>query len=299
MSHLVTITGATGNIGKALALRLLGRGVRVRAVGRQADRLTALTAKGAEARAGDLDDTAFVAEAFRGADAAFAMIPPHYTAQDTRAHQRRIGTSLAEAIAKSRVGRVVFLSSVGADLPSGTGPIVGLHAFEEMLKKISGLSFVCLRAAFFMENHLGSIPLIKSAGINGGAMRGDVPFAMVATRDIAAVAADLLASPTFAGQSVRDIHGRRDYDCREATAILGAAIGKPDLAYVEFSYEDFHKAIVGAGFSAGAADVFVEMYEAFNAGRIQATAKRTAQSTTPTTLERFAHEVFAPAFAAA
>jgi uncharacterized protein YbjT (DUF2867 family) len=122
---------------------------------------------------------------------------------------------------------------------------------------------------------------------------------MVATRDVAAAAADLLAAPAFAGHATRDVFGPRDYTHREATAILGAAIGKPALVYVEFSYEDFRKAIVGMGFSESVAGVFVEMYEAFNSGRIQATVKRTAESTTPTTLERFAREVFAPAFAAA
>ncbi len=299
MSHLVTITGATGNIGKALALDLLGRGVRVRAVARRAEGLAALAAKGAEARAGDLGDAAFLADAFRGADAVFAMIPPDYATPDMRAYQRRTGAGLADALAKAGARRVVFLSSIGAGLPSGTGPIAGLHEMEERLSKMDGLASVSLRPASFMENLLAAIPLIKSAGINGSAARGDVSLPMVATRDIAAVAADLLAAPTFAGHATRDIFGPRDYTHREATAILGAAIGKPDLAYVEFSYEDFHKAIVGMGFSKSAADNFVEMYEAMNAGRIQAMANRTALSTTPTTLERFARDVFAPAFAGA
>jgi uncharacterized protein YbjT (DUF2867 family) len=299
MSPLVAITGATGNIGKALALDLLGRGVRVRAVARRGEALAPLAAKGAEAHAGDLGDAAFLADAFRGADAAFAMIPPHVTAPDVRAYQRRIGGHLADALAKARVARVVLLSSVGAGLPSGTGPIAGLHEMEERLAKMEGIASVSLRAAFFMENHIAGIPLIKSAGINGSAARGDVPLPMVATRDVAAAAADLLAAPAFAGHATRDVFGPRDYTHREATAILGAAIGKPALVYVEFSYEDFRKAIVGMGFSESVAGVFVEMYEAFNSGRIQATVKRTAESTTPTTLERFAREVFAPAFAAA
>lgn len=298
MSHLVTITGATGNIGQALAERLLQSGVKIRAVARNAGRLAPLTAKGAEPCVGDLENTAFLTEAFRGADAVFAMIPPHDNVPDLRADQRRIAACLAEALKAASVWRVLALSSAGASLPSGTGPIAGLHEFEAMLKSIPGLSVVALRPTFFMENHLAAIPFINNTGINGSAARADVALAMIATRDIAAVAAEYLMAPTFDGYVVRELLGPRDYTHREATAILGAAIGKPDLAYVEFSYEDFRKGLLGAGFSASVADAYVEMYTAFNDGRIQGTMSRNTSTTTPTTLEEFAREVFAPAYQA-
>lgn len=298
MPHLVTITGATGNIGKALAERLLQSGVKIRAVARNAEKLALLTTKGAEACVGDVENTAFLTEAFLGADAVFAMIPPHSNVPDLRADQLRIAATLSEALKTAGVSRVVALSSAGASLPSGTGPIAGLHKFEELLKSIPGLSVVALRPTFFMENHLDSIHLIKSAGINGSAARADVALAMIATRDIAAVATEYLMAPTFDGYAVRELYGPRDYTHREATSILGAAIGKPDLAYVEFSYEDFRNGLLGAGFSASVADAYVEMYTAFNEGRIQSTMSRNASNTTPTTLEEFAREVFAPAYQA-
>jgi len=298
MPHLVTITGATGNIGKALADRLLQSGVTIRAVARHAERLLPLTATGAEAHVGDIGNTAFLTEAFRGADAVFAMIPPNYNAPDLRAYHLRLAASLAEALQTAGVSRVVALSSSGASQPSGTGPIADLHQFEARLQAISGLSVVALRPTLFMEDHLASIPLIRSAGINGSAARADVALAMIATRDIAAIAAEYLIAPTFEGYMVRDLLGPRDYPHHEATAILGAAIGKPDLAYVELSYEDFRMGLLGAGFSASAADAYVEMYTAINERRIQSTVRRNALNTTPTTLEEFAREVFAPAYQA-
>ncbi len=296
MSHLVTITGATGNIGKALAERLLESGVKVRAVGRSAEKLAQLTAEGAEARVGDMDDTAFLTEAFRGADAVFAMIPADNNAPDFLGRELGIAANLVEALKAAGVSRVVALSSSGASLPSGTGPIAGLHKFEEMLKSLPRLSVVALRPTSFMENFLGSIHLIKSAGINGSSARADFPLAMIATRDIAEVAAEYLTAPAFEGYVVRDLLGPRDYTHREATAILGAVIGKPDLAYVEFSDEDFRQGLLGAGFSESAADAYVEMYTAINDGRIQRTVSRDASNTTPTSLEEFAREVFAPAY---
>ncbi len=212
------------------------------------------------------------------------MIPPHHNVPDLRADQLRIAASLAEGLKTAGVSRVVALSSSGASLPSGTGPIAGLHEFEELLKSIPGLSVVALRPTFFMENHLASIHLVKSAGINGSAARAGVAVGMIATRDIAAAAAEYLTAPAFDGYMVRELYGPRDYTYPEVTSILGAAIGKPELAYVEFSYEDFRKGLLGAGFSASVADAYVEMYTALNDGRIQSTMSRNASNTTPTTM---------------
>ena len=131
MPHLVTVTGATGNIGMVLASRLLQSGVKIRAVARNTEKLVQLTAKGAEARVGDIGNIAFLADAFLGADAVFAMIPPNYHALNLRAYQLRIAASLVEALKTAGVSRVVALSSSGASLPSGTGPIaaVGLRRY--------------------------------------------------------------------------------------------------------------------------------------------------------------------------
>lgn len=296
MSHTVTVIGATGHIGNALAERLLELGVKVRAVARRRDKLEPLVRRGASAYAGGVEDTAFVTEALRDADAAFLMTPPNYGAPDMRAEQRRLGGSLIEAVKRSGIKRVVALSSIGADLPSGTGPIAGLHEIENALRAVDGLSAVILRPTYFMENHLGAIGLIQHAGINGGAIRPDTRLPMVATRDIAAVAAEVLSTPTFTGIRVREVLGPRDYSMQEVTTILGQAIGKPDLVYAPFSDADFKMGLTGAGFSADAADKFVEMSAAFNTGIIQKTATRTAANTTATTLEQFARDVFAPAW---
>ena len=296
MSHIITVVGATGHIGHALTEQLLKNGTKVRTIGRTSDKLAPLTRLGADAHAGSLDDTKFVTAALRGADAAFLMIPPNYSAPDMRADQRRLGASLIEAVKQSGIKRVVVLSSLGGGLPAGTGPIVGLHEFENAVRGVAGLSAVILRAAYFMENHLGSIGLIKHAGINGSGMRSDVRLPMVATRDIAGVAAEVLSAPTFTGVTVREILGPRDYSMQEATAMMGAAIGKPELAYVQFNDADFIKGLKGAGFSTDVARNFVEMNAAFNAGTIQNTFKRSAANTTATTLEQFVRDVFVPAF---
>lgn len=295
MSHIV-VTGATGNIGGKLVEILRERGATVTAVGRDAGRLAPAVEKGARAAVGNLEDTDFLTRTFSGADAVFAMVPPSLAEPDFRAYQRRVGESLAKALERSGVPRVVTLSSVGAEHPAGTGPIAGLHWLEKRLDAIAGLHAVHLRPAYFMENHLHGIGLIQGQGIYGSSIQGDVSFPMIATRDIAAAAADLLSDPAFEGKSVRYLLGDRDYTLVEATKILGAAIGRPDLPYVQFPPDATKGALVGQGFSESLADDYVEMSQGFNSGHI-GNEPRSKANTTPTSLEEFAGEVFAPAYA--
>lgn len=296
MSNVVAVTGATGQVGRTLVTTLRQKGVAVRAIGRSADRLRAATDAGAEARVGSQDDLPFLTKAFEGATAVFAMIPPDYTAADQRAYQRRLGDRLAEALAAAKVPRTVALSSVGAELSEGNGPIAGLHDFEQRLNAVSGLHVLYLRPTYFMENHLHGIGLIKGQGIYGSPIKADLAFGMIATRDIATAAAEALASGTFTGQSVRELLGPRDYTMRETTRVLGQAIRRPDVPYVEFPYDATRDALVGMGFSADAARVFVEMYDGFNTDRIHPRDGRSASTTTATTLEQFAKDTFVPAY---
>jgi uncharacterized protein YbjT (DUF2867 family) len=299
MKQPIVICGATGNVGSRIAGMLLAAGVPVRAVGRERVRLGPLAAKGAEPWPGDLGDTTFLEKACSGAGAAFVLIPPGHEAPDFRGYQERVGASLVSALANSRVPRVVALSSVGAHLEKGTGPILGLHGLESLLRELRDAEVACLRPGYFMENHLWSIPLIRGQGINGSPVRPDVPIPMVATEDIAKAAARLFLEGRFPGDGIRYLLGPRDLTLSEATRILGDAIGMPGLQYVQFPEEDARKALVGAGMSGTAAEAMLEMERGFNEGRIRPTRDRDAESTTPTTLEEFAASVFARAYRAA
>jgi len=291
---MFVITGATGNIGAVLAEKLLDGKQKVRAIARSADRLKRLADRGADIAAGSLDDSKFLTRAFQGATAAFTMIPLDLKAQNVRTHQDHFGEAITSAIKQARPSYVMNLSSVGGHLPEGTGPIAGLHAQEERLNRIEGIHILHLRPAWFMENLLGNIPLIKHMGINGSSMRGDLSFSMIATRDIASAATEHLLKLDFTGQSIHDLLGQRDLTMTEATTILGKAIGRPDLPYVQFSYEDAQKGMVQAGLPEDVARSLNEMARAFNEGLI-APVPRTLHNTTPTSIEDFAN-VFAAAY---
>jgi uncharacterized protein YbjT (DUF2867 family) len=295
---MYVITGATGNIGSKIADSLLARGEKVRVIGRSKEKLQRFVDKGAEAAVGDLKDSAFVSSAFTGATAVFAMIPPELAAPNFRAYQNEIGENLAAAIVTSGVRHVVNLSSQGADLSEGTGPILGLRDQEARLNGLSGVNVLHLRPTYFMENLLMNIPLINQKGIAGSAVRGDQPFAVIATRDIAAYAAERLVKRDFAGKTVQDLLGQRDLTLDEAASIIGRAIGMPDLKYVQFSYDDAAKWLVEMGVGKDASRLFIEMSKALNEGLFAVNRPRAKDNTTPTSFEEFA-ETFAEYFAAA
>lgn len=297
MNDGVVVTGATGNIGGHIADRLLERGTEVRAISRSEEKLRPLTERGAEPFVGSIDRPGFLEEAFEGAAAAFLMIPP--ALEDYEEFQRRVSEAYARALAGSGVTHVVNLSSVGAHVPEGTGPIVGLRRNEQRIEDVADVHVLHLRPTFFMENYLGemgTLDMILSQGIVGSPLSPDLELAQIAARDIGDVAAERLGRRDFSGTARRELLGPRAYTMEETASILGEAIGEPELPYVQFGYDDTLGAMVGMGIPEETAELYVEMYRAFNEGRVQPQEERSEANTTATTLEEWAEEEFAPAY---
>ena len=288
---MIAVMGASGKTGGRISEWLLENGEKVRALGRSADKLAGLTSRGAEAFAGDATDAAFLTKAFRGADAVYTLFPPDPQSPDYRKKQDEEGEAIVKAVRDGGVPYVVFLSSIGGDVPGGTGPIAGLHAQEERLRKLHGVNVLILRPATFFENFSATLGLIKHQGINGGAVAPDLSLPMIATRDIADVAARALKARDWTGVVVRELLGPCDLTYAEATHILGERIGKPDLKYVQFAYTDFAAALVQMGMSQNVAALYVEMTKAFNEHRVKSREGRRPDSTTPTRFEDFAEEL--------
>ncbi len=292
---MITILGATGRVGGKIADILVKKGEKVRLVARSADRLRPFVGKNAQAMAGDANDVEFLVKAFKDADAVFTLIPPKYNADKFLPYADKIGESIARAIEISGVSHVVYLSSVGAELSSGTGPIAALHNMEERLNRIKNLNVRHMRAAYFMENQLMNLELIRTKNISGDAMRGDLKIPMIASKDIAAYAAERLVKRDFSGSSVQYLLGQRDLTLIEATGIIGRKIDKPNLAFVMFPYDEAQKAMMAAGLSPDMSRNYIEMIRAFNEGVIRS-EMRSNRNTTPTSFEAFCDEVFVPAY---
>src|SRR5579863_1301922 len=265
---MIVVTGATGRTGKVVAETLLAKGEKVRVVGRDAKKLAPLVDTGAEAFVGDVEDIASMASGFEDATAVYLVLPEDISQQDLRAHQERVSTTYAEAIRKAGVRFVVNLSSIGAQHSEKTGPIVGLHNQEQKLDRIGGLNVLHLRAAYFMENLFLSMEPLRSMGMLPGGMRADVPMPWIATKDIGAYAAKRLAVRDFSGSSVQELHGQRDISMKEAASIVGKAIGKPDLAYVQVPNMMLASALLEMGMPEKTGQLIIEMWDGANAGLI-------------------------------
>jgi len=290
---MYVIAGASGNTGRVAVETLLAKGKKVRVLGRSAEKLFPLVGKGAEAREVDLQDAARLTQALSGAEAAYLLIPPHLAAPDFNAYQKQTADSIARAVQDSGIRYVVFLSSIGADLAEGTGPIKGLHYAEERLKSISNLNLLLVRAAYFMENFYMSIPAVHQYGILGGEVVPNVRIPMISTGDIGRHVAERLEKLDFKGIEVRELLGNRDLTMTEAAKIIGDALGKPGLKYQQLDDAAFRQALGTAGVSASAIDSIIEMSRALSEGRIVNRQSRTPANTTPTSLEEFARNQLA------
>lgn len=261
-----TVLGATGNTGKPVAIALLEAGHEVRVVGRSADRLADLVERGAEAYVGDVTDADFLTRAFDGADAAWTLLPPAFGLPSFRAYQDQVSTAICEAIERADLKNTVLLSSVGANLPSGTGPIVGLYVHEQRLKAQTGRNHLSLRAPYFLENFMMNLETARTQGIMGSPLPGNVAFPVMATIDIAREATRALLELNFEGFVVRELIGPANVSMEEFAALASTAAGKT-ISYVQFPWEATEQALT-AMVGPDMAGLYIEMYRGFASGAV-------------------------------
>jgi uncharacterized protein YbjT (DUF2867 family) len=288
------ILGASGNTGSLIANFLLSKGQKVRVVGRDVRRLQRFVHKGAEALTAEMTDAAALSKAFGGARAAYLLLPPITSRED----QERQSDAIAKAVKDSGLRYAVHLSSYGAHVPEGTGPVTGLHSSEQKLNAISDLNVLHLRAAYFMENNLTAIDMIHGMGLFGHALLPDLKLPMIATRDVGDYAAQRLMDLDFSGKETRELLGERDLSMTEATAVIARGIGKSNLRYEQFTYDQVQQVLVQMGMPPEKAAVYIEMFEAINAGLLAAREQRSPENSTPTSFEKFVRDVFVAAYQA-
>jgi uncharacterized protein YbjT (DUF2867 family) len=289
------VTGSLGNISKPLTEQLVKSGHEVTLISSKPEKTAEIEALGAKAAIGSVEDLNFLTQTFTGADAVYTMVPPDLSVADWKGHIHSIGKNYTHALKASGVKKVVNLSSVGAHMAEGCGPVSGLYRVEQELNQLEGVDIKHLRPAYFYYNLCSNIPLIKHMGIAGGNYGEGANMVMVHPRDIAMVAAEELLNPGFTGKSVRYIAG----DERSTTAIakaLGEAIGKPGLPWVNFKNEDAYNGMLRAGLSAEIANNYVEMGSAIASGEMASDYHNHKPILSPTKLEDFAKE-FAVIFA--
>ena len=262
------ITGGAGNISRPLTENLLAAGHEVTVIARNAEHLQPLVEKGAKAAVGTIEDVEFLKNTFTGADAAYIMFPPQLAAQEGTGAYEQQAVKYAEAIKASGIKYIVTLSSVGAHMQEGCGPVSGLYYAEQALNKLTDVNILHLRPGFFYVNFYGNLPMIKHMNIMGGNY-GDASSKMILShpRDIAEAAAQELINLSFKGHSVRYL-ASDERTTGEVTKALGSAVGKPELPWVEFTDEQAHGGLVQAGFPEPVVVKYVEMGGAIRSGEM-------------------------------
>jgi uncharacterized protein YbjT (DUF2867 family) len=291
---MITVFGASGNTGGVVAATLLENGKKVRAVGRHPERLAALVKAGAETAVGDIEDAGFVRQALDGAEGAYVLIPPNMGANDFRGYQQRVVEAVGAGVEATGLRHLVLLSSIGAQHATGTGPIVGVHSFEQRLNAIATLNALYLRAGFFMENVLMGLGSVKSTGVYGGPMPAEAAVAMIAAADIGRYAGTRLARLDFTGKQVVHLLGPKAFSQNELVETLTRAVGKP-VRYVQVSLDVIEKGLQGSGVSPSTVAVFMEMYRAAGQGLVAPEQGGPVEHGV-TSFETFAKKVFTPAF---
>jgi uncharacterized protein YbjT (DUF2867 family) len=278
MMQAYVVAGITGHVGSVVAAELLAGGERIKAIVRNATRAAAWRDRGAEIAVGSLEDRAFLAKTLEGTAGFFVLLPPNETETgDYFAAQRRTSDAIAGAVKDSAVPQVVMLSSLGAELAEGTGPIKSLHYLENALRATRA-RLLAIRACYFQENIAGVIPAAREAGIYPNFLpSADMAIPMIATRDIGRLAATLLKSAPQHSEVI-DLIGP-EYSARQLAEKLGTALGKP-LQVVDIPAAEQVDALMQAGLPRTIAEAYAEMYTAIGSDVITTKGDRTVTGTT-------------------
>ena len=287
------ITGSLGNISRPLAEKLVAAGHSVTVVSSKADKNVQIEALGAKAAIGSVEDVAFLTSTFSGADAVYTMVPPNFGAADWKKYIGGIGENYAEAIHASGVKHVVNLSSIGAHMPEGCGPVSGLYFVEKALNALESVNVKHLRPGFFYPNFLGNAGMAKHMGVIGGNYGEGTTLTLVYPGDIADAAAGELLKLNFRGKSIRYVMSD-EKTTHQVAEILGKAIGKPELQWVNFKDEETLGGMIQAGMPEEIAKNFAEMGGAIRSGEMMSDYFKNK----PAEFGKTKFETWAPVFAA-
>ena len=299
MPKKIAITTPTGKNGSALTKRLLDAAeendLEIVLLARDPEKVREFTERGARVEKGNLDDAAFVTRATGGMDALFWLTPQNFEpGEEVRAGYNRYGRVAAEAVKRNGIPHVVHLSGFVTEKEGEAGQIVDGLADVERLLNEAATNVTHVRAAFFFENYLGQLEPIKNQGNVYMPVKAETRLAMVATRDIADVAARELLTLDWSGRHVVSAMGPKDLTFSEAATALSEGIGR-HVSHITVEPEQARESMLGSGMRPGLTDGFLSIFAAGDAGLLR--WKRDASSTTPTTLEEFARTVVRPMLA--
>jgi NAD(P)H dehydrogenase (quinone) len=219
---LFAVTGITGQVGGEVARNLLAAHQTVRGVARDVSKCQAWADRGCQSVSADINDVVSLTAAFAGVDGAFVLVPPNFDPSPDFSEARKIAATLSAALIAARPGRIVYLSTIGAQ---ATRPnLLTQHSIiEEALRKLP-MAITFLRPAWFMENSSWDVGPAKNGAIQSFLQPLNKPVPMVATAEIGRVAAELLQE-TWTGQRVVELEGPRRVTPAEIASTFAKLLG--------------------------------------------------------------------------
>jgi uncharacterized protein YbjT (DUF2867 family) len=288
------LTGSIGHITKPIAIKLIKAGNEVCIITSKQENKNAIEDLGATALVGSVEDLNFLQQAFANADAVYLMIPPKWTVTNWLEYQKQVADNFIKALTKNNITKTIVLSSVGAHMINGAGPVDGLAYLENKLNDLTEVNAVYLRPSYFYYNLFSMIPLIKSMGIMGSNINAQHEIVLTHTTDIAEVAATKFLNNDYVGKQIVYI-ASDERTFAEVASVLGKAINKPDLPWVEFSDEQALGGMLQGGLSTTLAEGYVAMGKALRSKEMEADYWKNK----PAQLGKVKLEDFANEFAAA
>ncbi|GGL15877.1 NmrA family transcriptional regulator [Sphaerisporangium melleum] len=288
---MIVVTTPTGQIGSRLVRRLLDQDEKVRVIVRDAARLDHTVRRRVESIEGSHDDPVVLDKALTGAKALFLLVPPNPQAPSAEEHYLDFARAGAAAVARHGVGHVIGVSSAGHGWPAPAGVLSAAFAMDEELGR-SGAAYRALCMPFYMENLLGQLDAIRGHGAFSLTCAGDLPLALIATRDIAGTAARLLTDLSWTGQENLPVFGPDRLTPDGMAEVIGRELGRP-VTYRRMSMDAYASLLR----SRGAGDQTVkDLTEAFTAQDhgIYDADWATAEPT-PTDFRTWCREVLKPA----
>lgn len=264
------ITGSLGHISQSVVKNLVAAHHQVVVISSNENKKVEIEALGAIAAIGSVSDAAFINQTFSVADAVYLMIPPNFATTNLMEYQQQVANIYVESIKLNGVKNVVQLSSIGAHLRQGAGPIDGLAYLETELEKLADVNVKMLRPSYFFYNLFGMIGLIKNAGIMGSNFgNANEKLVLVHTSEIAEAVTENLLNLNFTGKTVQYI-ASDECTVTEIAEALSKAANKPNTPWVTFSDEDALNGMLQSGLPKTNADGYVEMGKSIRDGLLQA-----------------------------
>lgn len=255
---MIIVTGASGQLGRAVLERLLDRvpAERVAASVRDPEKAADLADRGVRVRRGDYTDPASLAEAFEGASQVLVVSANVLGEEALRQHRTAVETAVAAG-----AGRVLYTAHMGAS-PTSPMPPMPDHFATEVILRDCGVAWTSLRNGFYAS----TVPVLLAGAWHSGELRlpEDGPVAWTTHGDLADVTALALTSDPFDGISPA-LTGPEALTMEDVAALASEAAGRT-IRRVVVSDEDFVAEQVAHGVPEAGARMFLTMFAASRRG---------------------------------